>query len=112
MSVHEGFKVQGQVGRLNGHLCHYTYSSVTEYLQQLERFSSLAAKDYYDTGKKARLRHLAVDPLFVFFKNYLIRLGFLDGVPGLVVSVLAATSTFFKYLKLWEIQRSASDPTV
>jgi len=111
-SVHEGFKVHGQIRRLTGHLHHYTYSSVSEYLQQLERFSSLAAQDYYDTGKRARLRHLAVNPPFVFVKNYLIRCGFLDGVPGLVVSVLAATSTFFKYLKLWEIQRSVSESNI
>jgi hypothetical protein len=37
-------------------------------------------------------------------KNYLLRLGVLDGKPGLAVSILAAVSSLFKYLKLWEIQ--------
>jgi glycosyltransferase involved in cell wall biosynthesis len=106
--VHEAFKVHGPKGKFAGHLYHYTYSSISEYLEQLERFSSLAAKDYDDSGKRARVRHLLIDPKLVFFKNYIIRKGFMDGVPGLVVSLLAAASTFFKYLKLWEIQRCNS----
>lgn len=103
--VHEGFKVGGSVGRFSGHLHHYTYSSISEYLEQLERFSILSAKDYADRGKKARLHHLLLNPTLVWFRNYLLRAGFMDGVPGMVVSTLAATSTFFKYAKLWELQR-------
>jgi glycosyltransferase involved in cell wall biosynthesis len=103
--VHEGFKVRGKIEKLSGHLNHYTYSSVSEYLEQLERFSSLAAQDYFDRRKKAGVRHLTLDPLFAFVQNYLLRRGFLDGVPGLMVSALAAASTFFKYAKLWEMQR-------
>jgi len=106
--VHEGFKPRGCTGKLAGQLNHYTYASISEYLEQLENFSSLAARDYQDRGKKAKLRHLILDPPLVFFKNYVLRRGFLDGVPGLVVSALAATSTFFKYLKLWEIQRCSA----
>lgn len=106
--VHEAFKVQGKSGKFAGHLHHYTYSSISEYLEQLERFSSLAAEDYNDGGKKAGVRHLLIDPPLVFFKNYIIRRGLMDGIPGLVVSLLAAASTFFKYLKLWEIQRCDS----
>ncbi len=104
--VHEGFKVGGRTGKFAGHLYHYTYASVAEYLKQLDRFSSLAAQDYHDDGKRVSPRHLMLHPSFVFFKNYILRSGFLDGIQGFVVSVLAANSTFFKYLKLWEIQKS------
>jgi len=106
--IHEGFKVRGETGNFTGHIRHYTYSSVSEYLEQLERFSSLAAQDYYDKGRRAGIRNLLMDPSLIFLKNYVIRRGFLDGIPGLVVSILAATSTFFKYLKLYEIQNSTS----
>jgi glycosyltransferase involved in cell wall biosynthesis len=107
--VHEGFKLRTQSGRLKGHLHHYTYDSVSEYLQQLERFSSLAAEDYSDAGRRAGVHHLLLEPTFVFFKNYVLRLGFLDSTPGLVISLLAANSTLFKYLKLREIQDSESN---
>lgn len=109
--VHESFKVRGRIARLKGELYHFTYSSLKEYLVQLERFSSLSAADYYDRGVRARPSHLLLQPPLVFVKNYCLRLGFLDGVPGLAASGLSATSTFFKYLKLWELQlkRKADD---
>lgn len=114
--VHESFKVEGPAGRFRSPLLHYSYSSVSEYLEQLESFSALAAADYFDRGVRAGPAQLLFLPPVVFVKNYLLRLGFLDGVPGLIVSVLSAQSTFFKYLKLWELQqvksvsRRSSDP--
>ena len=70
----------------------------------MERFSSLAAQDHFDRGDRARWANFVLHPPTVFIKNYLLRRGFLDGMPGLAVSLLAAVSTLFKYLKLWEIQ--------
>ncbi|MFQ5928344.1 MAG: glycosyltransferase family 2 protein [Acidobacteriota bacterium] len=105
--VHESFRVAGPTGKFKGQIYHHTYASFSEYLEQLEHFSSLAAKDLYDQGKRAHWIHFTFYPPVVFFKNYLMRKGFLDGIPGLVVSTLAAVSTLFKYLKLWEIQCGA-----
>ncbi|MFQ5739059.1 MAG: glycosyltransferase family 2 protein [Acidobacteriota bacterium] len=102
--VHESFQVQGPTGKLQGALEHYSYASVSEYLEQLERFSTLAAADYYERGIRARFPHLLLYPSLTFLNNYLLRRGFLDGLPGLAVSTLSAVSTFFKYLKLRELQ--------
>ena len=107
--VHESFSSRGRTSRLRGELYHYTYASLSEYLAQLDRFSSLSAADYYDRGRRARPIHLLCHPPFVFFKNYFLKLGFLDGVPGLAVSGLSATSILFKYLKLWEMQSGKGD---
>ncbi len=52
--VHESFRVKGPTGRLSGDLHHYTYASLSEYLQQLERFTNLAAADYFDSGARSR----------------------------------------------------------
>lgn len=102
--VHEAVEVVGLTGRFKGPIYHHTYASFSEYLEQLDRFSSLAAQDYFDRGDRARLHHFLAHPPVVFLKNYLFHRGFLDGMPGLAVSFLAAISTLFKYLKLWEIQ--------
>ncbi len=102
--VHESFQTEGRVGRFREHLEHYTYSSVSEYLQQLERFSTLAAADYHDNGRRAGWKELALLPPLTFLNNYLIRRGFLDGIPGLSASAFSAVSVFFKFLKLREIQ--------
>lgn len=102
--VHESFHLAGSAGRFEGQIHHQSYSCLSEYLEQLENFSSLAARDSHDGGERARLFHLIAYPPAVFLKNYVLKLGFLDGVPGLIVSALAAVSTLFKYLKLWELQ--------
>lgn len=105
--VHESFRSNRPTGRMRGHLLHYTYSDLSEYLQQLDRFSELAALDAFEGGRRVGYLKLALHPPLVFFRNYFVRLGFLEGVPGFAVSVMAAVSTLFKQLKLWELQRSA-----
>jgi glycosyltransferase involved in cell wall biosynthesis len=102
--VHESVAVDGPTDRLSGHIEHFTYSSLSEYLKQLERFSELAALDYWEHGRRTGLGRLLLSPPLVFLKNFLIKAGFLDGMPGLMVSFLAATSTFFKLARLWELQ--------
>ncbi len=106
--IHESVTLQGSTGRFSGKLQHYTYSSIDEYLEQLQTFTGLAAADYYDAGKRSSPWRMIFLPLTSFFDNYLLRRGFLDGTAGLVVSCLSATSVFFKYLKLWERQNSLS----
>jgi len=102
--VHESFSVSEPIGKMTNQILHFTYASVSEYLVQLERFSTLVAADYQDRGRKAGLTRLLFYPPIVFLKNYLVKRGFLDGIPGIAVSFLAAASTFFNYLKLWELQ--------
>jgi glycosyltransferase involved in cell wall biosynthesis len=103
--VHESVVVEGSKGKMKNSILHFTYASVSEYLAQLERFSSLVAADYFDQGRRASIGRLLFYPHVVFIKNYFLKKGFLDGIPGAVVSYLAAASTFFNYLKLWELQR-------
>jgi glycosyltransferase involved in cell wall biosynthesis len=102
--VHESFRVTGPTARFKGQIYHHTYASFSEYLEQLERFSSLAARDRFEEGQRAQWFNVLFHPPAIFLKNYLLRLGFLDGKPGLAVSILAAVSSLFKYLRLWEIQ--------
>lgn len=109
--IHESVKVTGPTGQFKGEIYHHTYASFSEYLEQLERFSALTARDHFDRGDRAHWAHFLLHPPTIFLKNYLIRWGFLDGMPGLAVSLLAAVSTLFKYLKLWEIQSGLARKT-
>jgi hypothetical protein len=101
--VHESFRVQGHVGSFQNHILHFTYSSISEYLQQLNRFTCLAAADQHERGRRAGIPRLVLNPPLIFLKNYVLRAGFLDGLPGFVVSVLAATSVFFRLCRLREL---------
>ncbi|HLX12276.1 MAG TPA: glycosyltransferase family 2 protein, partial [Bacteroidota bacterium] len=69
-------------------------------------YTSLAAQDLVKAGRGFSLYDLLVRPPFIFFKMYILRLGFLDGMHGFVLSVLSAAYVFTKYAKVWEFVRS------
>jgi glycosyltransferase involved in cell wall biosynthesis len=103
--VHESFRLSENPGLLKGDIHHYTYHSLSEYLKRLETYTALAAIDYRERGKKTTPLKLLGNPTGAFIKTYLLKRGFLDGTPGFMVAVMGAVSVFFKYAKLWELQR-------
>ena len=105
--VHERLQVEGTVGRLRGHLEHYSYASLSEYLAKLDEYSFLWAEQAYAAGKRGRPRHFAL--LSGFSGRYLLKGGFLDGGPGFTWALLAGMHSYFKYAKLSELCREARD---
>lgn len=102
--VHESVKVDGSVGRLEGEIHHYTYRSLSEYLQRLDLYSALAARDYRDRGRRATPWSLVANPFMTFIRAYFLKRGFLDGVPGLMAALMGSVSVYFKYARLYEMQ--------
>lgn len=105
--VHESIKLEGVPGVLKGAIEHFTYHSLSDYLDRLDTYSSLAASDYDQRGETSGAWKMLAHPLVTFLKAYLMKRGFMDGVPGLMVAVMGAISVHFKYAKLYEIQRAA-----
>ena len=105
--VHEHLKLEGAVGKLNHDLLHYTDRDLVHYFNKFNRYTSLAAEDLTAKRRSFRLLDLLVRPPLFFFKMYILRLGFLDGVPGLILCVLSSCYVFTKYAKLWEHSRSS-----
>ena len=103
-NIHESFSTEGATAKMRGHILHYTYSDVSEYLVQLERFSTLAAEDYLERDKRTGFLRIVFSPPAIFLKNYILKAGFLDGKAGFTVSCLSAVSTFFKLLKTEELR--------
>ncbi len=104
--VHESVKIAGNSETLHGEIHHYTYHTLSDYLKRLELYSSLAAADYLQRGKRSGPLLMLGNPFVTFIKAYLLRLGFMDGVPGLMVALMGAASVFFKYAKLYELERN------
>ena len=103
LPVHEHLEVEGPVGDFHGHLDHHTHPTVVSHELKIERYSTLAAEERIRAGRpEAAWYHLLVNPLWTFLKVYLLRGGFRDGVPGLLVSGFSATHVLLKYAKLWE----------
>jgi glycosyltransferase involved in cell wall biosynthesis len=103
--LHESVRLDAQPALLKGEIFHYTYRTLSDYLKRLEVYSRLAAADYQERGKTAGGIKLLANPALTFLKAYLLKRGFLDGLPGLMVAVMGAVSVFFKYATLYELQR-------
>jgi len=101
--VHERLVVEGPIGKLRGTIHHFTYRNIHEHLARINTFSDLGAQKLYAQKRKARLYHLVLLPFFRFVRAYFWRRGFLDGFPGLVISVLTGYAVFVRYAKLKEI---------
>lgn len=101
---HKGSKV----ARLKGHILHFTVSNLEEHLNQINYFSSLAAQSKYEARIPYRWWQLAFNPPWRFFKEYIIKLGFLDGFAGLQIAVLSAYSGFLRYAKLRELWKNTT----
>jgi glycosyltransferase involved in cell wall biosynthesis len=95
------------VEHLKGNILHYSYRSISEHVNQNNKFSTLAAESLFANGKRTSVFKIFVNPLWAFFQSYLIRAGFLDGLFGLVIAVMIANLTFLKHLKLYLLQQSA-----
>ena len=101
--VHERLVVEGPIGKLRGTIHHFTYRNIHEHLARINTFSDLGAQKLYAQMRKARLYHLVLLPFFRFVRAYFWKRGFLDGFPGLVISVLTGYAVFVRYAKLKEI---------
>lgn len=88
---------------LKGDILHYSYYSINEHLAQISSFSSILAQSYYQQGRRAYLFAIVFSPMWRFFRDYIWKLGFLDGFYGYVVSVNSTHEVFLKYVKLWNI---------
>lgn len=102
---HDRIIVEGRVKSLRHPMYHYTYTGITDQITTINRFSSITARGYLEDERTFRLRDLFFRPPLRFLRCYLLKRGFLDGMPGLVIATLTAYAVFIKYVKLWELER-------
>lgn len=89
-------------------MLHYTYDTWAQYESKMNKYSTLAARKYFEEGKKSRyVFDVVCRPLFSFLKMYLFKLGFLDGALGFALSVNYTSYTLAKYFKLSELNKAS-----
>jgi len=103
-SVHEELKVSGPTQELPEPLLHYTFSSIQEQILTNLRYARLGSERLKEKGKSPSRIKLVWKPIGKFIETYLIKGGFLDGLPGFIISINAAHSMFLKYAYLYEAQ--------
>lgn len=102
--VHEDAELNGPTAVLNGALIHHSYPTLSDYIDHMNRYSSLGAEMAVEKGPRAfSVINIALRPLATFLYNYFFRLGFLDGREGLLLHLYHAVYVSWKYAKAWEL---------
>jgi len=103
--VHEDIKIEGlKVKELGGNMEHYSYQTIEQFVNKANIYSTLFAKN--NVGKKNSSPSKAFfNGLYSFFRTYILKRGFLDGYVGLVISFSHMVTNFYKYIKLYELNR-------
>lgn len=112
---HPEASVEGRVRRLQGDILHLSYpGGIIEYVQRSAKYADIAARGRLARGKRASAAGLVLNPAFVFLKSYVLKLGLLDGVPGLAVAAGTAYHRFIRDIRMRELARGqeAAEPRV
>jgi glycosyltransferase involved in cell wall biosynthesis len=104
--VHESVRVDGTAGRLRHELLHFSYRSVAEHVQRIEEYARLWAQQSFAAGRRSGPWQAFSGGAWAFFRNYVLRRGFMLGGAGLAISTLNAHYVFTKLLLLHELARS------
>ena len=107
--VHESVSVDGPVGQLRHDLEHFSYRDLRDQLDRINHYTSLAAHQMKEAGRRAGPLDLLIHPPAAFLRNYVLRRGILDGTVGLTISLVNAYSVFLKFAKLRELQHETKD---
>ena len=109
--VHESVRLtDGEPGQLRHPLLHFAYRDISDHLGTIDKYTTLAARQWAEEGRRTSIAGVMVQPPFAFVRNYVLRRGFMDGSAGFIVSVLNSYYVFLKLAKLWELNRNqASD---
>jgi glycosyltransferase involved in cell wall biosynthesis len=111
LHVHESVSVDGGPGQLVNELEHYSFRDLRDQLDRINHYTTLAARQMYERGKRTGPLGILTHPPAAFLRNYLLRRGFLDGTVGLTISLMNSYSVFLKFAKLWELQNNSQLPT-
>jgi glycosyltransferase involved in cell wall biosynthesis len=103
--VHESITLHGEPGLLHHDLQHFGYRDISHHLSTIDRYTTLAAEQWAEDGRRASLAGVILHPPFAFLRNYVLKRGFTQGAAGFVVSVLNSYYVFLKMAKGWELDR-------
>lgn len=107
--IHEKIDTKIKPLLLTGDLLHFSYYSIDDHIKQINKFTDIAAKEAFSSGKKSSLLKIIFSPIIKFNRDYFFNLGFLDGYAGFQVCALSSFSSYLKYAKLREYQKNRKD---
>jgi glycosyltransferase involved in cell wall biosynthesis len=102
--VHEGFIVEGSVSKLKNSIAHYSYQNLKDGLKKINEYSTLEAQEKYKR-KNVNLFTILFVPVSAFIQHFIFRKGFKNGIYGMMVSLMHATTKLQVQMKMWELKK-------
>jgi glycosyltransferase involved in cell wall biosynthesis len=105
INPHDKFKMEPgcTYKHLKGNILHYSYYSLQEHSNQINKFTDISAQAYFTQGIKSSPERILISPIIKFFKMFVLHLGFLDGFEGFIIARMSSYATFIKYVKLRQL---------
>lgn len=100
-NVHETWNIKGKISRLNNPLFHYPHPTVSSFLYEINTYSTFRAQELFEKKQKVHFLDIILYPKAKFMKNYLLKRGFMDGMPGLIIALMMSFHSFLVRGKLW-----------
>jgi glycosyltransferase involved in cell wall biosynthesis len=102
VAPHQTARVDGRIDKLDGELLHYTKRSLSEYHRVLDSYSTLAAEHLVEGKRPSGPTSMLGGAIAAFFRSFIVKQGFRDGIPGLIIAIFTGYGVFLKYAKVWE----------
>ncbi len=103
--IHAKVSVNGKIGNLKNYYMHTPYADTSHQIRTIDRYSGAFAEDLFQAGRRFHLFNMLLRPVYRFFRDYLFKLGFLDGIPGMIIMASTMYYVFMKHAKLWEMEK-------
>jgi glycosyltransferase involved in cell wall biosynthesis len=98
--THDRVIVDGKLGRLRQPILHEAVTDLEQMLMKINIYSSSSATMFHRDGRRASIFTALLHGGWAFFRTYFLRLGFLDGREGLMLAVINAENSYYRYAKL------------
>lgn len=99
--VHERWKIKGLVGELANPILHFPHQTMEEFIRKINFYTDLRSQELKFKKKKVYFWFIFLYPAGKFAVNYILRKGFMDGIPGLIFALSMSFHSFLVRGKLW-----------
>ncbi len=104
INPHDHVMIEGRTLDLRGDLYHYSYRDIADHLRTINDFTDIASTEKHKRRIQRPLLRMLIHPPYKFFKMFILKQGFREGIQGLIIAIIGMFYVFLKYAKLWELQ--------
>lgn len=106
-NVHEKWEIKGRVGELQNSIIHYPHKTVFEFLKEIDLYTTIRARELFKKGNKVSFIGIILYPVVKFLQGYIVRRGFMDGIPGFIIAGMMSFHSFLVRAKLFLLVKNS-----